>query len=238
MNETNDPDPNPYSSYEIIEEKVLHGSRKIISERLKGSYQNKIHASIFRYLDIKKMKEFIKKIKKGSIVDHFIRAVALSLAEKQEFNATYDGSIYKIYKDINISYAVNTARGLVTPVLINADKLSLDDFCRKRREMIALVMEWKHNSSDILGGTFTITNLGNFGVDLTLAAIINPPQVAILGMARICKLNISWDDSGPGTKELLPVTLTYDHSVIDGAGAAEFVQVLQDKINNPQELWK
>jgi len=236
MDGTNNPDP--YNSYEIIEEKVLHGSRKIISERLKESYQNKIHASVLKYLDVGKLKEFVKEIKKGSIVDHFVRAVALSLTEKPEFNATYDGFSYKIYKDINISYAVNTSRGLVTPVLRNAQKLSLDDFCRKRREIIALVIEWKHHNSDILGGTFTITNLGNSGVDLTLGAIINPPQVAILGMARMCKLNISWDDSEPGIKELLPVTLTYDHSVIDGAGAAEFLQILQDKINNPKGLWR
>ena len=235
MNESDNFDP--YSGYKIIEEKVLHGSRKIISERLKESYQNKVHASISRYMEVEKLREFTDKIKKGSIVDHFIRAVALSLSEKPAFNATYDGFTYKIYKDINISYAVNTARGPVTPVLRNADRMSLDDFCSKRREIITLVLKWKHNSSDISGGTFTITNLGNFGVDLT-SAIINPPQIAILGMARTCKLNISWDGSEPGIKELLPITVTYDHRVVDGVGAAEFAQVLQDKINNPQELWK
>ena len=235
MNESDNFDP--YSDYKIIEEKVLHGSRKMISERLKESYQNKVHASISRYMEVEKLREFTDKIKKGSIVDHFIRAVALSLSEKPAFNATYDGFTYKIYKDINISYAVNTARGLVTPVLRNADRMSLDDFCSKRREIITLVLKWKHNSSDISGGTFTITNLGNFGVDLT-SAIINPPQIAILGMARTCKLNISWDGSEPGIKELLPITVTYDHRVVDGVGAAEFAQVLQDKINNPQELWK
>lgn len=171
------------------------------------------------------------------MIDYFIRAVALSLTEKAELNATYDGKVYRVFRDINISYAVNTNRGLVTPVLKNADKLYLDDFCNKRKEIISLVMEWKHKLTDILGETFTITNLGNFGVDFTLP-IINPPQVAILGIARICKLNISWEQSeAPEVKELLPISITYDHSVIDGVMAAEFSQILQKKIDDPENLW-
>ena len=102
--------------------------------------------------------------------------------------------------------------------------------------MITRVMEWKHKINDLQGGTFTITNLGSFGVDFAMS-IINPPQVAILGMARMCRLNISWDDSEPCVKELLPINITYDHSVIDGVGVAEFIQLLQKKINEPEILW-
>ena len=222
--------------FKIIEEIKLHGSRRVIAERLKESYQNKIHASLSKYLEIEKLKKFKDHINKGSLVDHFIKAVALSLAQKPQLNATYDGSTYRIYEDINISYAVNTKRGMVTPVIRKADKLSLDEFCRIRKEAISKVLEWKHTTSDILGGTFTITNLGNFGVDST-GPIINPPQVAILGMSRMCKLNISWDDSEPGVKELLPISITYDHSVIDGVGVAEYAQILQDNLNNPDKLW-
>ena len=230
-------DFNPYQDNKIIEEMKLHGSRRIIAERLKESYQNKIHASLSRYLEIEKLKKFKNRINKGSLVDHLIRSVALSLAQKPRLNATYDGSTYKIYEDVNISYAVNTPRGLVTPVIRKADKFTLDKFCRVRKEAIATVMEWKHKTSDILGGTFTITNLGNFGVDST-GPIINPPQVAIMGISRMCKLNISWDDSDPSVKELLPISITYDHSVIDGVEVAEFAQVLQDNINNPDRLWQ
>ena len=230
MNEDN------YKENKIIEEIKLHGSRRVIAERLKESYQNKIHASLSKYLEIEKLKKFKDHINKGSLVDHFIKAVALSLAQKPQLNATYDGSTYRIYEDINISYAVNTKRGMVTPVIRKADKLSLDEFCRIRKEAISKVLEWKHTTSDILGGTFTITNLGNFGVDST-GPIINPPQVAILGMSRMCKLNISWDGSGPGVKELLPISITYDHSVIDGVGVAEYAQILQDNLNNPDKLW-
>ena len=98
-------------------------------------------------------------------------------------------------------------------------------------------MEWKHEKKDITGGTFTISNLGNFGIDL-FSAIINPPQVAILGMARISRQNITWDlNEKPVIKELLPISLTYDHSVIDGSGTAEFLRILQNKINNPENLW-
>lgn len=225
-----------YSDNEVLEEMELHGSRKIVAERLRDSYQNKIHATIYRYIEIEKLEVFKEKIGKGSIIDHFIRAVALSLKEKPELNSTYDGKVYRIYRDVNIGYAVNTKRGLVTPVLKNVDILSLSEFLDERKRIINLVLEWKHGLKDIMGATFTITNMGNFGVDFTLP-IINPPQVAILGISRICKLNISWDDSPPRTRELIPVSITYDHSVIDGVGVAEFAQILQDKINNPKNLW-
>jgi pyruvate dehydrogenase E2 component (dihydrolipoamide acetyltransferase) len=227
----------PYSDNEIIEERRLHGARKVIAENLMSSYKNKIHASMFRYIEIKKLRVFTNEIRKGTIIDHFIKAVVISLKEKPKLNGTYDGEVYRIFKDINLCYAVNTERGLVTPVIKNADTLSLDEFCNKKRELISLVMEWKQEKKDISGGTFTITNLGNFGVDFTLP-IINPPQVAILGIARMCKLNITWDLSElPTVKELMPISITYDHSVIDGVGVSEFAQLLQDKVNNPEKLW-
>ena len=225
-----------YADNKIIEEIVLKGNRKIIAERLKDSYQNKVHATMYRYMEIEKLKEFKEKTEKGSIIDHFIRAVALSLKEKPELNSTFENEIYRIYECINIGYAVNSKRGLVAPVLRNADTLSLDEFLNEKNRIINLVLEWKHQLKDIMGGTFTITNMGNFGVDFTLP-IINPPQVAILGISRICKLNISWDDNPPKTRLLMPISITYDHCVIDGVGVAQFAQILQDKINNPEVLW-
>lgn len=225
-----------YSDNKIISEIQLKGSRKIIAERLKDSYQNKVHAGLCRYFEVEKLKQFREKLQKGSIIDHFIRAVALSLKEKSEINSTYENGVYRIYESVNIGYAVNSQMGLVTPVLRNADRLSLDEFINERRRIINLVMEWKHELKDIMGGTFTITNMGNFEVDLTMP-IINPPQVAILGISRICNVNISWDDSPPKARLLMPVSITYDHSVIDGVGVAEFVHILQDKINNPENLW-
>ena len=228
---------NPYSDNSIIEEKKLRGSRKVVANHLLGSYQNKVHATMQRFLEVDKLISFKKEINKGSIVDHFIRAVALSLKEKPEFNATYDGDTFRTFKDVNISYAISTERGLVTPVLRNADKLTLDEFYEKRKQVTSLVMEWKQSIGDILGGTFTITNLGIFGVDW-LYPIINPPQVAILGMGRLCKKNITWDiNESPGEKVLMPMSITFDHSVIDGSGAAVFAQLIQDKINNPESLW-
>ena len=228
---------NPYGNNTIIEEKKLHGSRKVIANHLLASYQNKVHAVLHRYLEVEKLRAFVKENKRGSIVDHFIRAAALALREKPEMNSTYDGQIHRIYKDINIAYAISTQRGLVTPVIRNADKLSFDEFYAQRKQLTALVMEWKQELKDILGGTFTITNLGNFDVDW-LHPIINPPQVGILGMGRMCKKSITWDlNSEPKLKELMPITVTVDHSIIDGSDSAIFAQILQDKINEPEKLW-
>jgi pyruvate dehydrogenase E2 component (dihydrolipoamide acetyltransferase) len=228
---------NPYAGNTLIEERKFHGSRKVIANHLLASYQNKVHATMHRYLEVAKLRTFVKEAGKGSIVDHFIRAVALALRDKPELNATYDGEIHRIYKDVNICYAISTERGLVTPVIRNADIITLEEFYEKRKQITSLVMEWKQELKDIMGGTFTITNLGNFGVDW-LHPIINPPQVAILGIGRMCKQNITWDMSqAPDIKELMPISVTFDHCVIDGSGAAEFAQVLQDKINDPENLW-
>ena len=228
---------NPYADNIVIEERKLHGSRKVVARHLLDSYQNKLHATMYKYLDVEKLRVFTAEIKKGSLVDHFIRAVALSLREKPDLNATYDGETHRIFKDVNICYAINTERGLVTPVIRNADKLSIEDFYAIRKHLVSLVMDWKQEKKDIIGGTFTISNLGNYGVDL-FSAIINAPQVAILGMSRICKQNITWNLSEqPAVRELMPISITFDHSIIDGSGVAEFVQLLQDKINNPELLW-
>src|SRR4030065_11926 len=116
-----------YAGNKIIQEVVLKGNRKIIAERLKDSYQNKVHATMYRYMEIEKLKEFKEKTQKGSIIDHFLRAVALSLREKPGLNSTFENDIYKIYENIDICYAVNSKRGLVTPVLRNVDLLSLDE---------------------------------------------------------------------------------------------------------------
>ena len=95
----------PYNDNEIISETSLHGSRKAIARHLMDSYKNKVHASGAKYIDIEKLLKFKKDIGKGSVVDHFYRAVALSLSEKRELNATFDGSVYKIFKNINLSIA-------------------------------------------------------------------------------------------------------------------------------------
>ena len=228
----------PYSDNKIIKEIVLKGTRKAIAAHLMDSYRNKIHAAMLKYIDVEKLIIFKKEIGKGSFIDHLYRAVALSLSQKIELNGTYDGKIYKIYEHVNLSIAVNGPRGLVTPVLKKAEILSIDQFIAKRKEITSIALEWKHKLSDILGGTFTLTNLGNYGIDF-LSPIINPPQIAIMGIGRISNMNISWGNSEAiGAKQLMPVSITYDHSVLDGVFVAEFLQVLQDKVNQPEDLWR
>jgi pyruvate/2-oxoglutarate dehydrogenase complex dihydrolipoamide acyltransferase (E2) component len=117
-----------YKENNVLSEVVLRGSRKIVAERLKDSYQNKVHATMYRYMEIEKLKEYKEKTAKGSIIDHFIRAIALSLKEKPELNSTFEDDIYRIYENIDICYAVNSKKGLVTPVLRKADLLTLDEF--------------------------------------------------------------------------------------------------------------
>lgn len=227
----------PYYSNKVIKETILKGTRKAIATNLLDSYRNKIHAGVSRYIEVEKLILFKNKIGKGSMIDHFYRAVVLSLCQKRELNATYDGNVYKIYKNVNLSIAVNTPKGLVTPVLKKAENLSMGQFINNRKEIISIALRWKQKYSDISGGTFTVSNLGNYGIDF-LSPIINPPQIAIMGVSRMCSLNISWDSSKVNKiKQLIPINITFDHRIIDGVLVAEFLQSLQDIVNKPEDLW-
>jgi pyruvate dehydrogenase E2 component (dihydrolipoamide acetyltransferase) len=169
-----------------------------------------------------------------SVNDFIIRAVALTLREFPNLNSSLNGNQLTRYGDINIGSAVAVENGLLTVVVRNADQKTLPTISGEMKDMVARVKDGKMRIEDIEGSTFTISNLGMFGVD-DFVAIINPPEAAILAVAGALQVPviqngqiiIGWQ---------MKATLSADHRITDGAEAARFMQHLAAFLEQPWRL--
>jgi 2-oxoglutarate dehydrogenase E2 component (dihydrolipoamide succinyltransferase) len=169
-----------------------------------------------------------------SFMSFFARASVAALKAIPEVNATIDGKdmIYHDYIDLGI--AVGTERGLVVPVLRNAEKMSFVDIEKKIGEYAVKGRDGKLSMADLTGGTFTISNGGTYG-SLMSTPILNPPQSGILGMHKIMDRPVAIN----GNVEIRPmmyIALSYDHRLIDGKGAVTWLVHLKDLLENPEKL--
>lgn len=160
-----------------------------------------------------------------TVTDIILADCAKVLVQFPAVNALYHDDAVHEYGQANVGLAVASDRGLTVPVIHGTDSLSLDEVAERRRALVSKVREGGLAISDILGGTFTVSNLGMFDVT-QFTAIINPPQVAILavGSTRMCQL---WNDGNPQWKKVSSFSLTCDHRAIDGALAARFMSALK-----------
>ncbi len=132
--------------------------------------------------------------------------------------------------EVNIGVAVSLPEGLITPVIRNADQKSLAQIAEEARDLASKTREGRAKPEDVTGGTFTISNLGVFDVD-AFTPIINPPQVAILGVGRVVeKPIILQGEMAKGA--MMYLSLTFDHRVVDGAPAAEFLQKVKSYLED------
>jgi pyruvate dehydrogenase E2 component (dihydrolipoamide acetyltransferase) len=151
-----------------------------------------------------------------------VKATAQALREHLIMNSTLEGEQIKIFEDINVGVAVATEKGLVVPVIHNADRMSLSDIASALKLLVEKAREGKLTKEDLTGGTFTITNLGMYGVDVFIP-IINPPETAILGVGRVSEKPVVVNNEIT-TKPTMQLSLSFDHRVVDGAPAAQFLQ--------------
>jgi len=168
-----------------------------------------------------------------SFSDILVCAVSRALRQHPALNATFEEERLKMYQEVNIALAVDTPRGLTVPVFHAADRLSLIGITRRRAEVVEKARNNRLIPDDVSGGTFTVSNLGMFGIDV-FNAIINPPQAAILAVGRIAKRPLVVDD----TLQVRPamwMTLSVDHRVADGATAARFLQDLVRYLEDPYQ---
>jgi pyruvate dehydrogenase E2 component (dihydrolipoamide acetyltransferase) len=159
--------------------------------------------------------------------------VARVLVKHPRMNASWTGGAVHTNIEINIGLAMAVDDGVVAPVIHNADKSKLTGIATQRRDLTERARGGKLRPADIAGGTFTISNLGMFGVD-AFTAIIIPPQAAILAVGRISDRVVPIDGH-PGIRPMMTLTLSSDHRVVDGASAAKFLQDLVEAISNPQQ---
>ena len=154
-------------------------------------------------------------------VASLIKASVAALQKYPDFNTSLEGDelIYKQY--YNIGFAADTPNGLVVPVLKDADKKGLLEIARESAELAGKARDGKLGMADMQGGTFTISSIGGIG-GTQFTQIVNAPEVAILGATRAATKPV-WDGAAFVPRLILPISVSYDHRVIDGAGAARFL---------------
>lgn len=218
--------------------------RARIAERLLDASQNTAMLTTFNEVNMKpvmelrkKYKDQFEKVHNGSrlgFMGFFVKAAVEALRRIPAVNASIDGNdiVYHGYQDIGV--AVSTPKGLVVPVLRNAENMNIADVENGIRDFGMRAKEGKLGIEEMTGGTFTITNGGVFG-SLMSTPILNPPQAAILGMHKIQERPMAVD----GKVEILPMmylALSYDHRLIDGKEAVQFLVAIKDMIEDPARM--
>ena len=171
---------------------------------------------------------------KASFNDIVIKAVALSLAEHPEVNAHWLGDKIRNFNRIHVAMAVAIEDGLITPVLFDADRMTLWDISVKAKDLAKRARERKLTPEEYTGSTFSVSNLGMFGID-QFTAIINPPEAGILAIGGVEEKAIVIEGQLE-VRQRMRVTMSCDHRVIDGATGAKFLQTVRRYIENPLSL--
>ncbi|WP_455364418.1 dihydrolipoamide acetyltransferase family protein [[Eubacterium] cellulosolvens] len=208
----------------------LSGMRKIIAEKMSLSSRTYSRITLITEVDASEMKRFRERLKAFenmtvSYTDILVKAVAKALTRHPHLNASLEGDEFKVFEGINIGVAVTASLGLVVPVVHNVGNLTLTEISKQTRELIEKARKGILSKEELSQGTFTITNLGMFGIDL-FTPIINPPETAILGVGSI-KERPFVEEGKITSRPTMFLSLSVDHRVVDGAPAAEFMQTLK-----------
>jgi pyruvate dehydrogenase E2 component (dihydrolipoamide acetyltransferase) len=215
---------------------VLSSVARLMAERTTQSWTTVPHFSMVRELDASALnaaREELGKTAKSKLshTDLLVALVARGLRKHARMNASWAGDRIQQHGEVNVGIAIAVKDGVTAPVIHTADKLSLDEIAARRAELAERARAGKLAPNDLTGGTFTISNLGMYGVD-AFNAIIVSPQAGILAVGRIADRVVAIEGK-PAVRPMMTLTLSCDHRVIDGAGAAQFMKDLAEAIANP-----
>ncbi len=221
------------------------GMRRTIAQNMQRSMQQAPH--MFLQVDVEMdAAEGLRKLAnqnkvaeapKISVTALIVKAVAWALKQNPIVNSQYTDEKIIEYADINIGIATALDNGLIVPVIHNADSKDLLEISRELSDLAQRARSNKLQPDDLSGGTFTISNLGMFGID-RFTAIINPPQSAILAVGKMNKVFIPDENDQPLLQRQVAFTLSADHRVMDGSQAAKFLTDLKDSLSNLGEILK
>lgn len=233
-----------FAKYGEIEVRPLSRIRRISGPRLQAAWLNIPHVTQHDEADITALEEQRLALKSQAEAQGFkltplafvIRACVLALREFPDFNTslTPDATALVHKKYHHIGFAADTPQGLVVPVIREATEKSLFDIARDLGTLSARARDGKLGVEDMRGGTFTVSSLGGIGGTF-FTPIINPPEVAILGVGRATRRPV-WQDGKFVPRLMLPLSLSYDHRVIDGAAGARFITYLVQTLSAPDRL--
>lgn len=217
--------------------------RKTIARRMVESFQSSPHFYITIEVDTKELEALRQKLipfveqKAGvrlTFTDLLVKIVAKALEEHPFVNASFIGNAIKLFGQVNVGLATSVEEGLIVPVIRGANKLSLMEIAKVRAELVTKVRERKASLEEITGSTFTITNIGMFGI-ITGGAIINPPESGILLVGSTVEKPVVRDGQIV-IRPMMNLTLSIDHRVFDGVAGARFLQRVKELIENPAFL--
>ncbi|MGH3062968.1 MAG: dihydrolipoamide acetyltransferase family protein, partial [Gaiellaceae bacterium] len=220
-----------------VEVVPLTSIRKTIARRLTEAWQAPVFqismsADMGRALTLREqLVELAKDGPKPTISDVLTKIAASALMRHRRLNAEFAGEEVRIHPSANVGMAVATDRGLVVPVIRGAERLSIQEVAAARVELVDRARGGKLQQADLEGGTFTISNLGMFGVE-QFVAVLNPPQVAILAVGAIEEKPVIRDGEITA-RPLMSLTLTCDHRAVDGADAADFLRTVRSMLEEP-----
>jgi pyruvate dehydrogenase E2 component (dihydrolipoamide acetyltransferase) len=222
------------------EERPMRGMRRTIASRLGESYRESVHVTVHRTADAEALLAAADAADEGlapkiSVTDVLLLALSATLDEHPAFNATYEDEVHRLHAEQNVCIAVDVEEGLVAPVVRGVSALSLSELAEKRSEVTQRALSGEFTMDDLSGGTFTVSNLGVLGVE-SFDPVINPPQVAILGVDTIEEEVVPVGDGDVGVRKRIGFDLSFDHRIVDGADAARFLGSLVEHVENPWPL--
>jgi len=221
----------------------LTPTRKTIARRMQESHQLTAPVTYMSEVDatrlVKLRKRILGKLPDGAIrptyTDFLIYLTCRALAGHPALNATFDEERLALYESVHLALAVDTERGLIVPVIREADRMGVEEIARMRSDLVSRALTGTLSPDELSGGTFTLSNLGALGID-HFTPLINPPQVAILGVGRIREAPLARKGK-VRIRKLMGLALTCDHRVVDGGPAARFLQDLCSLVETPDLIW-
>ena len=219
---------------------IASNSRRTVAERMLASSQQTAAVTLTTHVDATHLVALRKQFKAAaadpaevvpSLTDILVKLAAVALKQHPEVNSRWDDERILTSDEVHIGIAVDTPQALLVPVLRSVTRLTLRQVAVRSRDLIERARSRKIALADMQGGTFTVTNLGMFGID-AFTPLLNPPQAAILGVGRITR-EAAVIDEHIVPRDRLTLSLTFDHRIIDGAPAARFLDALSKLISNP-----
>lgn len=215
----------------------LSGMRKVVAERMLSAHTEIPPVTQVTKVDVTELMKLRKTLlaqtgKKYSVNDLILKATAATLRKHPEMLVSYVGGQVVQRGHINLGMAVALDSGLIVPVIRDADRLSLDLLAAAAKDLATRAKENKLGADEYKGSTFSVTNVGMFGVE-SFTPIINQPNAAILGVCAVQDELVMDDEGGISKHQVMRLALTFDHRLIDGAVAARFSMDLRDLLQNP-----
>ncbi len=219
----------------------LAGMRRIIAERMSRSVREAPQFTVSIDVEMGRAMAIVEDLaawteREGgprvTLTALLVKACAWALRRHPALNATLEGEEILEWEDVNIGVAVAVPEGLVVPVIPEADRRGVWEIARMLEEKVGRAREGRLRPEDVQGGTFTLSNLGMYGID-RFTAILNPPQAGILAVGRVAKRPVVGEGDEVVVRPVATLTLTADHRVIDGAQAAQFMETLRAVLERP-----